>query len=30
MTVFPPLLNGLLDATNLLKYEQHVRRYFCA
>jgi hypothetical protein len=25
-----PLLNGLLDAANLLKYVQHVRIYFCA
>jgi hypothetical protein len=30
ITVFPPLLNGLLDAANLLKHVQHVRRYFCA
>jgi hypothetical protein len=30
MRGFLPLLNGLLDAANLLKYVQHVRRYFCA
>jgi hypothetical protein len=30
MTVFPPLLNGLWDAANLLKHVQHLRRYFCA
>jgi hypothetical protein len=30
MRGFLPLLNGLLDAANLLKYVQHVRIYFCA
>jgi hypothetical protein len=39
MRGFLPLLNGLLDVANLLKYVQHVnllkyvqhvRRYFCA
>jgi hypothetical protein len=30
MRGFLPLLNGLLDAANLLKYVQHVQRYFCA
>jgi hypothetical protein len=30
MRGFLPLLNGLLDAANLLKYVQYVRRYFCA
>jgi hypothetical protein len=30
MRGFLPLLNGLLDAANLLKYVQDVRRYFCA
>jgi hypothetical protein len=30
MRGFLPLLNGLLDAANLLKYVQHVRRYFFA
>jgi hypothetical protein len=30
MRGFLPLLNDLLDAANLLKYVQHVRRYFCA
>jgi hypothetical protein len=30
MRGFLPLLNGLLDAANLLKYVQYERRYFCA
>jgi hypothetical protein len=30
MNVFPPSLTGLWDATNLLKYVQHLLRYSCA